>query len=367
MQAHEQGRSSRQATLAGPHPGAAGVAHRASTVPEVSVVIPTLNRWPTLSASALPSALGQDGVDHEVIVVDDGSTDETPARLAELAHPRLRVLRHESNRGVSRARNTGIEAARGAWLAFLDDDDLWSPDKLRRQVDAAHARGASFAYSSAIVLSDDRRPVLVDSAPHPDQLAALILERNVIPGGCSNAIARTDLVRRLGGFDEELSVFADWDLWIRLALAGPAASCPDVLVGYRQHRGNMVIVARPDVLGELRYLARKHRSAASGVSIDGLWAARWAAGSNRWAGRRFRAAALYLRAGIAYRSQRDVRRAAFVLARALIPHPAVAHLLFRALTFAKRLARRDPDATPELAVPEPWWLAIYHDAPAHPR
>ena len=91
--------------------------------PEVTVVIPTSNRWQLLSTCALASADAQVDVDHEVIVVDDGSSDETPARLAE-RHD-VRVVRHRTRLGVSRARNSGIAAARGEWIAFLDDDDLW--------------------------------------------------------------------------------------------------------------------------------------------------------------------------------------------------------------------------------------------------
>ena len=81
--------------------------------PDVSVVIPTRSRWHLLSGAALPSALEQEDVELEVIVVDDGSEDETPARLRELADPRLVVIRHETSRGVAVARNAGISAARG--------------------------------------------------------------------------------------------------------------------------------------------------------------------------------------------------------------------------------------------------------------
>ncbi|HWC32537.1 MAG TPA: glycosyltransferase family 2 protein, partial [Actinomycetota bacterium] len=121
-----------------------------SPPPEVTVVIPTRDRWSLLATAALPAALVQEDVDLEVVVVDDGSRDETPERLAELTDPRLRVIRNLEPLGVAQARNAGIAAARGRWLAFLDDDDLWSPRKLRTQLDAARAAGASFVYAGVI-------------------------------------------------------------------------------------------------------------------------------------------------------------------------------------------------------------------------
>ena len=102
----------------------------------ISVVIPTHNRSALLSRT-LASALAQRGVEMRVIVVDDGSRDETAAMLARVGDPRLTILRHEQARGVSAARNAGIAAATGEWVAFLDDDDLWSPTKLAEQVSAA--------------------------------------------------------------------------------------------------------------------------------------------------------------------------------------------------------------------------------------
>ncbi|MBV8991348.1 MAG: glycosyltransferase family 2 protein, partial [Solirubrobacterales bacterium] len=87
-------------------------------------MIPTRNRWPFLSHT-LASALAQESVSLEVVVVDDGSDDQTPERLPAVGDPRVRVFRHERGLGVARARNKGIEEARGAWIAFLDDDDTW--------------------------------------------------------------------------------------------------------------------------------------------------------------------------------------------------------------------------------------------------
>jgi hypothetical protein len=105
-------------------------------MPQVSVVIPTFGR-PDLVSRAVVSALGQTGVEVEVIVVIDGDDPATRAALAALAEPRLTVISHPGNRGAGQARNTGVDAATADWVAFLDDDDEWLPTKLSAQLAAA--------------------------------------------------------------------------------------------------------------------------------------------------------------------------------------------------------------------------------------
>jgi glycosyltransferase involved in cell wall biosynthesis len=280
-----------------------------ASAPEVSVVIPTRNRLPLLE-TALRGALRQQDVDLEVVVVDDGSTDETASCLAARRDPRLRLLRHASARGVAAARNTGIAHARGEWIAFLDDDDVWSPRKLKTQLGAA-AGAASFVYAAAVLLDEDGSVVETVLPPDPDELEQLLLERYVLPAGSSNVMARTDLVRRLGGFDERLSVLADWDFWIRLAGNAPGAACAEVLVGYVQHRGSMLLDERHDLIAEFEYLVLKHRAAhqALGVELDRLAFSRAVAWQHRRAGRRGQAAIAYFRGAWDCRSPGNVLRA----------------------------------------------------------
>jgi glycosyltransferase involved in cell wall biosynthesis len=271
-----------------------------SDAPEVTVVVPTHSRWDLLSTAALPSAFGQQGVEVEVVVVDDGSTDATAERLRTIADPRLRVVRHEHARGVAQARNAGISAARAPWVAFLDDDDLWSPTKLRQQLDAAATADAVFAYGGAAALTIERRWVYSLAPAAPDTLASVLLERNVLWGGCSNVLARADVLRDLGGFDEELYQLTDWDLWIRLARTGPAAACPDVLVACIEHSGSMLLTSKDDVFHEFDLIERKHRPArlSAAVEIDRRLFTRWVALGHRRAGRRFRAARIYAAAAL---------------------------------------------------------------------
>ena len=96
---------------------------------EVTVVVPTRNRAAMLR-QALRSVAAQRGVDLEAVVVDDGSTDATPAVVTAIGDRRLRLVRHQRPQGVSTARNRGVAEARGRWVAFLDDDDVWAPEKL---------------------------------------------------------------------------------------------------------------------------------------------------------------------------------------------------------------------------------------------
>ena len=266
---------------------------------EVTVVVPTHNRWNHLRRAALPAALGQREVELELIVVDDGSADETPGGLAEVADPRLRVLRNDVAQGVARARNRGVAAASAPWVAFLDDDDLWSPWKLRRQLDAVGAaEGAGFAYAAAVFLDGAGVPLRPDPAPPAETVAGALRARDVV-GGPSTVLARTQLVRELGGFDSALSVLADWDLWLRLAELAPAVACPEVLVAYREHGDNMSAETAQGVFAELEVLRRRH---ALGSELDGVEFTRWVAGHQRRAGRPFAAARAYLHGARQFRS-----------------------------------------------------------------
>jgi glycosyltransferase involved in cell wall biosynthesis len=235
--------------------------------PEVSVVIPTRDRHSLLLEHGLRSALSQEDVAAEVIVVDDGSIDGTAARLSDLDEPRLRVIRHDESRGQAAARNSGIAAARAPWIAFLDDDDLWSPRKLRVQLDIASATGADFAYCAAILVYEGGRLLAADPVPDAGELRSLLLERDVIPAGASNVLVSAEFVRAVDGFDETLPYSADWDLWIRLSLAGRGAACDDVLVGHFKHGGNDLFRSRRDVVAELERVLEKHAAVVDPATV----------------------------------------------------------------------------------------------------
>lgn len=262
-----------------------------SARPAVTVVVPTRDRQALVVATVL-RLLEQREVALEVVVVDDGSKDGTSAALAALGRPEVRLVRHERSRGQSAARDSGVAAARGEWVAFLDDDDRWSRDKLRRQLETAEAAGADFVYAAAVTADPAGHVRDYMPAPDPEALRRRIRARNVIPAGSSNVLVRTSLLRRVGGFDPELTHLADWDLWIRLAETGCAAACPEPLVAYVLHEGN-IHLAQSDLAAEARHLKAKHAHSTLPGVLDRADLDAWAGWASLRRGAYIRAAGLF--------------------------------------------------------------------------
>jgi len=231
-----------------------------SAAPDVSVVVPTHNRCQLL-ALTLRTILWQRDADLEVVVVDDGSSDPDVAAqvIADSADDRVVLVRNAVPAGVSAARNRGIATARGSWLAFCDDDDLWAPDKLALQLAAARTTGRGWVYTGAVKIDLQQRVIGGIPPPTPEEALARLPHANPLPGGCSGVLASAAVLREAGGFDSELVNLADWDLWMRLAATGPPAFVPRPLVGYRIHPHN----ASADtalILAEARSLNRRYGS-----------------------------------------------------------------------------------------------------------
>jgi glycosyltransferase involved in cell wall biosynthesis len=199
-------------------------------MPLVSVIMPAFNvDW--CIRRAVDSVLAQTFPDRELIVVNDGSTDNTRSVLASYGHA-VRVIDQE-NRGMSAARNAGIRAARGSLIAFLDADDYWLPDKLSRQVDLLQAKpDIGFCSTSARIENPDGEFLNLWQFRHQstDVLQTLFAENASIAGGCSAVVVRKTLLDRVGLFDERLRGFEDPDLWIRLAAVAGYACIEETLV-----------------------------------------------------------------------------------------------------------------------------------------
>jgi len=195
--------------------------------PLVSVIIPTFNRWPMIG-EAVQSVLAQTYADYELIVVDDGSTDDTGAGLARFG-TRLRLF-SQSNAGVAAARNLGASRARGRYLAFLDSDDLWRPRKLAVQTSfMERRREVRICQCEEIWLRNGKRvnPKVKHQKPSGDIFLRSLELCLISP---SAVMMTRELFERYGGFDETLPVCEDYDLWLRITLDHPVPLIPDPLV-----------------------------------------------------------------------------------------------------------------------------------------
>ena len=278
---------------------------------EVTVVIPSRDRWQTLLTHGLASAQSQEGVELDIVVVDDGSRDDTRARVEEVGDARVHVIRSDRSAGVSVARNAGIDAASGEWIALLDDDDLWSPSKLRKQLDTAKRADASFVYSDVVHVEGGGRVLNVHRAPDPLQLRERLLTGHPIPAGSSNIVVRTELARSVGRFDPRFSAIEDFDWWIRLAQVGVAAHLETVHVAYVEHPGGRHL-SFSEFVDAFDLLSQKHGqlSRELGVHLDPQPFARWVASGQLTAGRPRDGARTYLLAAKRYRRVSNLLRAA---------------------------------------------------------
>jgi glycosyltransferase involved in cell wall biosynthesis len=283
------------------------------TAPQVSVVLPTRNR-PPLMMQALGSALSQEGVEVEVIVVDDASSDDTPAVLSGVDDRRLTVLRHEEPKGPAAARNAGIDRARGDWVAFLDDDDFFAPGKLHIQIEDADRLGSSFSYTGRIEIDDSGSVIQQRLMSEHPSLAVGLLEDNLV-GGPSAVIVRSDLLAEIGGFDERLPPLEDWDLWIRAVAAGTVAVRREPLYAYRRHPQNLWVTAAARIPDAFEVMREKHDRAAAeaGIEFGSVWIARSAAARDLADGRRLRAAGRLLKSAASERNLREAARALLTL------------------------------------------------------
>jgi glycosyltransferase involved in cell wall biosynthesis len=195
--------------------------------PTVSVVIPTYNRWPILR-DALESVRAQTCEDFEVIIVDDGSTDETATELGRMGGA-VRLIA-QTRRGVAAARNRGVSAAEGRYLAFLDSDDLWLPNKLAVQLAFMNEHPeVAICQTEEIWIRRGARvnPKARHRKPHGDIFKRSLELCLVSP---SAVMMTRELFLESGGFDENLPVCEDYDLWLRIAVNYPVPLLPQALV-----------------------------------------------------------------------------------------------------------------------------------------
>lgn len=201
--------------------------------PAFSVVVPTYNRADRV-IEALASVQVQTFEDFEVIVCDDGSTDETVARLKDVGDERLLVLGLDHTGRPSCVRNAGIEAARGRYIAFLDSDDTWEADKLRVQWEMLRDGGYGLVCANAwrIIGSNAEHCPYFAETPRlgNDPVEALLQDNPVIT---STAVVSADMLRQAGTFCESFALMEDYELWLRVASVGSIAYDHTPFASYR--------------------------------------------------------------------------------------------------------------------------------------
>src|SRR5262245_19129138 len=205
-------------------------------MPQVSVIIPTRNRARFL-ARAVQSVLVQTYQDFEILVVDDASEDDSAVVVQDFDDQRIRLLRHAERRGGASARNTAIMNSSGEYLAFLDDDDEWLPEKLARQIALVlRDRGAAaVVYTGYVIVDESNGKICGQKIPRRrGNLYRALLENNCV-GGTSSVLVRRSCFETVGLFDEALPSFQDYDLWIRIASSFQFDCITEPLLKYFVH------------------------------------------------------------------------------------------------------------------------------------
>ncbi|MDH3628276.1 MAG: glycosyltransferase [Acidobacteriota bacterium] len=213
-----------------------------SVVPSVSIVVTCYN-YGRFLRGCLESVLAQTYRDYEVLVIDDGSTDDSVEIAREfVAGERIRLHERE-NGGQAKAKNDGIRLARGAYIAFLDADDYWESDKLQRQVELLEGGDAGVVFSRSRQVNEAGKPVGSSSnnkylLPRRGDVTGSLIFDNFVP--FSSSVVRRECFEQLGVFDENLAMAIDWDLWLRFSIRYKFDFVDAPLFSYRVgHAGQM--------------------------------------------------------------------------------------------------------------------------------
>ena len=223
----------------------------------ISVIIPAYNAAPFI-AETIESVLAQTLPPNEVLVIDDGSTDTTADVAGRFPAP-VRVIRRPNSRQAA-SRNFGVKEATSEWIAFVDSDDLWEPNKLARQMEElARNPAASLCYTARVEFTEQNGSVRLGTflpVPPPERIRrALYRNTTFMP---SSVVLRRSVFLDAGGFDTRFKIVEDWDLWLRLLHSNIAfAGCPEPLLRYRVHPNSVSHNAIP-ALAEAKEIYRRH-------------------------------------------------------------------------------------------------------------
>jgi glycosyltransferase involved in cell wall biosynthesis len=229
--------------------------------PKISIVTISYNRAGFLP-EALESAIAQTFTDWELLIVDDGSTDNT-REVAEgfiAKDERIRYYKNETNLKISRSRNRGLELARGKYVAMLDSDDIWcDPDKLSKQYEFLESHPDHALVGGGVIAIDaDGKELKRYIDPSDDEdLRKLILIRN--PFAQSSVMFPRQAIMDLGAYDVDLSGIEDYDLWMRIGIKWKFAILNEYLLKYRVHSGNISLTDRANTMRRNILLVNKYK------------------------------------------------------------------------------------------------------------
>ena len=225
-------------------------------MPTISVVIPVYNGMKYLPET-MESVLGQTFTDFEVIVVNDGSTDNTREWVEQIQDNRIRLINQTNQGSASAARNKGISQAKGDYIAFLDADDVWESTKLAKQLEAFKVNpevGLVYTWV-AYINGEGKSTGRVFQHQDEGEVWEKLVQQNIVECG-SVAMVRRQCFTELGVFDQSLRIAEDWDMWLRIANNYNFAVVPEALVKYRQH-ANSKSKNYPSMLGDFRIIVEK--------------------------------------------------------------------------------------------------------------
>jgi glycosyltransferase involved in cell wall biosynthesis len=229
----------------------------------ISVVIPTYNGSGTVSR-AIQSVLNQTTSNFELIVVDDASTDNTGEVIDSFDDKRIKHLQHKENSGApAKPKNTGIKEAQGKYIAFLDHDDEWRPKKLEKQAKLLESRSSKLGVVACNVFDvyenkQKRVKYKINKNVCRNPLLE-ILDKSFIHSS-SSAMVKAKVLDDVGGFDENMKVSDDWELWLRIFKKYNFDFVDDFLVKYHFHKDNLSSRSSHKKANDIVYMIEKHKN-----------------------------------------------------------------------------------------------------------
>lgn len=228
---------------------------------KVSVIIPTYNRSELLK-KAIESLENQSHQNFEIIIIDDCSTDDTAEVVRGMDDERIIYLRHDTNKGGSEARNTGIKQATGSFIGFLDSDDQWLPDKLERQLKQFEGQpDVGVVYTGVQVVDEHNQPTRKIVPAYKGGILPKLFESNCIDT-TSSVLVKSEVLDQVQGFDASLPSCQDWDLYIRLAQVTKFDFVKESLVLFYHHSGERITTNKKSVLTGHMSIFEKYKGLA---------------------------------------------------------------------------------------------------------